>query len=448
MRLRLAALLLLASASLAAQTPLTPHPIHLNDGRTFNLNLPADFNISVAAQGFHRLRFLTQSPDGRIFATDMHDLSDNNLGRIYIFSGFNSKSGHFAAVHTYLSQLHNPTNIAFYTDPAGQSWLYFSLTDKLVRYKYHAGDLAPEGPPEVLANYPAYGLSYKYGGWHLTRTIAFAPLHGETKLYVAVGSGCDACNEKEEIRATLSAMNPDGTGAQIVAKGLRNAVALQYIPQIDGGALFATNMGADHLGDDDPEDTFFEMDSNKIPGPFYERELQLQQADEYMKEGHGFSIGIPPPANYGWPTCYFSHGTPHADPFISNPQPTDHITPKPPAGPPPPQFDCTKVPAAYSTFIPHASPLGFDYFGDDAPAALRDSFLVALHGASWQQLWATSGYRIARISTATHKPEDFLTGFVAGNKINGRPCGILRIAPGAFLLTDDLSGVMYYIYAK
>jgi glucose/arabinose dehydrogenase len=422
MRHRLATLLLFATASLSAQTPLTPHPIHLADGRTFSLNLPAGFDISVAAQGFHRLRFLTPSPDGRIFATDMHDLSDNNLGRIYIFSGFSTKTGHFSAVHTYLQHLHNPTNIAFYTDPAGQSWLYFSLTDKLVRYKYRAGDLAPEGPPEVLANYPAYGLSYKYGGWHLTRTIAFAPLHGQTLLYVAVGSGCDACNEKEEIRATLSVMNPDGTNAHIVAKGLRNAVALQYIPQIDGGALFATNMGADHLGDNDPEDTFFQLDSNNHPGPT--------------------------DANYGWPTCYFSHGSPHADTLISNPQPTDHITPKPPAGPPPPQFDCTKVPAAYTTFIPHASPLGFDYFGPDAPAALRNSFLVALHGASWQQLWATSGYRIVRISTATHKPEDFLTGFVNGDKINGRPCGILRIAPNAFLLTDDLNGLIYYIRAK
>lgn len=425
MRHRLTLLLLLASASLSAQTPLTPHPIHLAGGRAFSLNLPADFNISVAAEGFHRLRFLTRSPDGRIFATDMHDLSDNNLGKIYIFSGFSTKTGRFAAVHTYLSQLHNPTNIAFYTDATGQSWLYFSLTDKLLRYKYRAGDLTPEGPPEVLANYPAYGLSYKYGGWHLTRTIAFANLHGETKLYVAVGSGCDACNEKEEIRATLSLMNPDGSDAHIVARGLRNAVFLKYFPQIDGGALFATNMGADHLGDNDPEDTFFELDSNAKPGPITKDTT-----------------------NYGWPTCYFSHGTPHADTLISNPQPTDHITPAPPAGPPPPQFDCAKVPAAYSTFIPHASPLGFDYFGSDAPAALRNSFLVALHGASWQQLWATSGYRIARIPTATRTPEDFLTGFVVGKKINGRPCGILRIAPNAFLLTDDLNGLIYYIRSK
>jgi glucose/arabinose dehydrogenase len=244
-------------------------------------------------------------------------------------------------------------------------------------------------------------------------------------LYVAVGSGCDACNEKEDIRATLSVMNPDGTGAHIVAKGLRNAVFLKHISDIDGGALFATNMGADHLGDHDPEDTFFELDAHDHPGPI--------------------TTGA---ANYGWPTCYFSRGVPVADTLISDPQPTDRITPKPPAGPPPPQFACRIVPAAYSTFIPHASPLGFDYFGPDAPAALRNSFLVALHGASWQQLWATSGYRIARIPTATRKPEDFLTGFVTGKKINGRPCGILRIAPNAFLLTDDLNGLIYYVRAR
>ena len=40
----------------------------------------------------------------------------------------------------------------------------------------------------MLAHYPDYGLNYKYGGWHLTRTVAIATLHGKTRLYVTVGS--------------------------------------------------------------------------------------------------------------------------------------------------------------------------------------------------------------------------------------------------------------------
>jgi glucose/arabinose dehydrogenase len=412
MRHRLAALLLL-TASLSAQT-LTPHPIHLNDGKSFTLNLPAGFDISVAAQGLHRIRFMTKSPDGRIFATDMHDLSDNELGVIYIFAGFNPKTGHFASVKTYLMHLRNPNNLAFYTDAAGQSWLYIPLTDKLVRYKYKAGDNAPEGPPETLATYPAYGLSYKYGGWHLTRTVAFGRWNDQDRLFVTAGSSCDACQEKEDIRATLSVMDPDGKNAQILAHGLRNAVAMRFVK--DDGTLYATNMGADHLGDADPEDTMFAFTAQSTP------------------------------ANYGWPTCYFSHGTAHADTLISAPKPTDHIFPRPTA-PVPAQLDCSKVPAAYTTFAPHSSPLGLEHFGADSVAPLKDSFLIALHGASFIRIG--SGYRVVRVSTtAPHTPVDFLTGFLANGKIYGRPCGILRLGPGSFLLTDDLSGVIYYIHAR
>jgi len=49
----------------------------------------------------------------------------------------------------------------------------------------------------------------------------------------------------------------------------------------------------------------------------------------------------------------------------------------------------------------------------------------------------------------THKkPGDFLTGFLQNGIIYGRPCDILRIAPDAFLLIDDDSGVIYYMHRK
>ncbi len=422
----LAALLITLSAP--AQQ-LTPHPIHLADGRTITLNLPANLTIDVAVQGLRRVRFLTQSPDHRIFATDMYNRADNSRGTIYILDGWSETTHTFARTLPYLTNLRNPNNVAFYIDPAThQSWLYVALTDKLIRYKYAPGDTAPTSAPEVLAHYPDYGLNYKYGGWHLTRTIAFANLHGATRLYVSVGSSCNACTEKEPIRASLAVMDPDGRNSQILATGLRNAVGLSFIPALDGGSLFATNMGADHLGDHDPEDQFFQLDSNQQPGP----------------------IARSKQSNYGWPTCYFDHGTPHPDPLVSAPKPTDHIFPPPPEGPPPPQFDCTQVPAAYTTFAPHSSPLGLEYFDVTAThPQLRKFFLVALHGAGHPKLG--TGYRVVRISTTgPHKPEDLITGFLVTQNgkpvVKGRPCGILRTGPDSFLLTDDLAGVVYSIH--
>lgn len=406
-------------AQLPAQTPLKPHTLHLTSGKDITLSLPAAFAITIAAEGLHRARFMTRSPDNRIVITDMHSLADNIHGGIYILDGWDPATHTFAGKTQYLDLLRNPNNVAFYTDPTGQAWLYTALTDRLLRYKYKAGDNAPTGPPEVLAHYPDYGLNYKYGGWHLTRTVAFADLHGRTRLYVTVGSSCNACREKEAIRATLSVMDPDGSDQQIVATGLRNAVDMAYVPYIDGGALFATNMGADHLGDHNPEDTFFELDSNLHP--------------------------VSPVKNYGWPTCYFDHGTPHVDAAISHPDPTQPVTPTPPAGPPPEQFDCTKVPAAYTTFAAHSSPLGFAFF-DAKNTLLSNVFLAAMHGAGKPRIGA--GYRVVRFAPDKRAPQPFLTGFMQNGKVKGRPCGILQTGPDSFFLSDDVNGVVYSIHPR
>ena len=429
-----AVLVLTRPISGSAQT-LTPHTIHLADGRTISLKLPPDLTIDVAVQGLRRARFMATSPDNRIFVTDMFNRADNHRGSVYILDGWNPSTHSFAHVFPYLRNLRNPNNLAFYTEPPqsghpAQSWLYLPLTDKLLRYKYNAGDAAPNSPPEVLATYPDYGLNYKYGGWHLTRTVAFGVENGKPRLFVSVGSSCNACQEKEEIRATLSVMDPDGKNSRIIAHGLRNAVGLNFIPSLDGGALFATNMGADHLGNQSPEDTFFKIVRN-----------DPQQAA---------------PANYGWPTCYFADGSPHPDPAISSPGTSGRISPAPPSGPPPTQFDCTKVPAAYATFPAHSSPLGLEYFDSTAhTSSLHNSFLVALHGASHPSIG--TGYRVVRLVGPNHNPQDFITGFLESAttksattngklRIKGRPCGILRTGPDSFLLTDDLAGVIYSIH--
>src|ERR1051326_5583815 len=157
------AALLLFSASAAARQgtrplKLTPHRITLASGRSFSLNLPEGFEVSVAAQGLKRVRFMAKSPDGRVFVTDMYNLTDNRRGVVYILDGFDPATKSFQKVTPYLSHLRNPNSVTFYTDAGGQAWLYLALTDRLVRYKYAAGDNAPTAEPEVLATFPHYGL--------------------------------------------------------------------------------------------------------------------------------------------------------------------------------------------------------------------------------------------------------------------------------------------------
>jgi hypothetical protein len=137
---------------------LVPATVRLADGRTVTLNIPEGYELKVAAEGMERFRFLAPSPDGRLFATDMHDLTDNRKGRVFIFDDWNEDSARFAKRYTYLSGLHNPNQVAFHST-ATDTFLYVATTGALLRYAYHAGDTVPNAKPTVIDTFPSQGLS-------------------------------------------------------------------------------------------------------------------------------------------------------------------------------------------------------------------------------------------------------------------------------------------------
>jgi glucose/arabinose dehydrogenase len=381
-----------ALSQTAPRPRLTPHAVSLSGNRSFNLNVPKGFAITPAAQGLKRVRFMARSPDARIFVTDMYNLADNTKGAVYILDEFDSLSKSFKKVTPYLTGLRNPNSIAFYKDRNGVDWFYLAVTDRLIRYRFTPGETTPSAQPEVLTTFPDYGLSYKYGGWHLTRTITFS---SKDKLYVSVGSSCNACEEKEEVRASVLEMDPDGRNQRHFARGLRNAVGLRWIKE----QLFATNMGSDHLGNHKPADTMYALIDNM---------------------------------NYGWPYCYQSGAARLPDPKFN---------------PASRKMSCRRVPVAYAAFDAHSSPLGLEYFDDTHTPDLANSILVALHGSTKKSL--NRGYRVVRVSgTGPSAPEDFINGFLAGVKVHGRPVDIITYGRDSFLLTDDYAGVVYYVYKQ
>jgi glucose/arabinose dehydrogenase len=391
--------LFLTVAAFAQQQPkLVPHKITLKDGASFSVNLLAGYEIIPAAEGLKRVRFFTKAPDGRIFVTSMYDLTDNAKGAVYILDEFDLQTGKFRKVTPYMTSLRNPNSAQFYTDADGQDWFYLAETDKVTRRKYTRGETKPTGKAETIATYPDYGLDYKYGGWHLTRTLAFSP---NGKLYVSVGSSCNACDEKpaEKERATVQEMNPDGSGKRTFAKGLRNAVGLKWI----GGTLWATNQGSDHLGLDKPDETFYAL-----------------------KDG----------ADYGWASCYQSNGRVFFDTTPANRLKSETRRLK----------SCANVPASYAYFPARSSAMGFDYF--DAPGAdeiIRNAFLVSLHGSTNKRIG--HGYKIV-IMRKGEKLQDFMNGFLQGRTVYGRPCDIMRLDANSFLFTDDNRNVVYYVRKK
>ena len=379
------------AASAFAQSPakLVPHKISLKNGKNFSLNLPAEYEMFPAAEGLKRVRFFAKAPDGRIFVTDMFNLTDNKKGAVYILDDWNEETGKFGKVIPYLTNLRNPNSVQFYVDKNGQDWFYMAETHQLTRRKFAKGETKPtDARPQILATFPDYGLSYKYGGWHLTRTIAFSP---SGKLYISVGSSCNACVEKEEVRAAILEMNADGTKQRTFARGLRNAVGVKWI----GNFLWATNQGSDHLGLNKPDETFYAL-----------------------KNG----------ADYGWASCYQSGGKIFADSEF------------------PRKKGCRSVPKSYGYFPAHSSALGFDYFdGAETDALFKNAFLVSLHGSTDKDI--RSGYKIV-IMRKGAKIQDFINGFLQGDTVHARPCDIMQLGANSFLFTDDHSGVVYYVRKK
>ena len=371
----------------ATKIKLKPISISLQKGIDFNLSIPEGYNASIAFEGLKRPRFLARAPgeDDRLFITDLQDKSDNRRGQVLLLSEWDSQSKKYKRIDIFLDKLHNPNQVAFY-----QGFMYVAETGRLSRYKYEKGNNKPTSEPQVLITFPDYGLSYKYGGWHLTRSLAFH----NSKIYVSIGSSCNACIEKETMRAAVLEMNPDGSEMVIYASGLRNSVGIKWI----GNKLWATGMGRDLIGPDKPEDLFQEIKRGQY---------------------------------YGWPFYFQYRGIIYEDEQFRDSM----------KGP-----EVKKPPIAFSGFKAHSAPLGFDYFEGFDDTRLDKAILVALHGST--SVWRQRGNSVVKINGGNNYQE-VVSGFLQGKTEKeryGRPCDVMMKDSRSFFITDDHNGVLYYIY--
>ncbi|MGC4035390.1 MAG: PQQ-dependent sugar dehydrogenase [Chitinophagaceae bacterium] len=369
----------------------TEQTIQVKDNLSFNLKIPAGYKIAIAARGLHRPRFFSKSPDGRLFITDMFNRDDNKKGRVYILNNWNENLKKFEQVTTYLDSLRNPNQIAFYS-VNNQTYLFLAETHQLSYYLYHAGDTRPTSKQTIIATFPDYGLNYKYGGWHLTRSLAFH----NNKVYVSVGSSCDACIEKEKVRACIMEMNPDGTEQKVYASGLRNAVGIKWI----NNELWATNMGRDNRGPDKPEELLLKIEANSY---------------------------------YGWP-FYFQY----KKQIITDVAFKDSVKP----------VNFKKPDIGKWGIKAHSAPLGFDFFTDFTDDLLNNSFITALHGST--SVWRQRGNAVVQMSPDGSYRE-IITGFLQGkteDKRFGRPCDVIQWDNRSFFISDDKNGIIYYVWKE
>ena len=339
------------------------------------LKLPPGFEISIFAE-VNNARSLAISPSGTVF------VGNRNGGKVYAVKD-NNGDGKSDVKYELASGLRMPNGVAFKDGD-----LYIADISTIYKFSNIESKLSNPGQPEVVYDeYP----SDRHHGW---KFIAFGP---DGKLYVPVGAPCNICESKDEVYASITRINTDGTGREVYAHGIRNTVGFDWHPET--GELWFTDNGRDMLGDDIPP-----CELNKISA-----------------QGQHF----------GYPYC---HGGRYRDPEFGIERTCDEFVK--------PEWN----------FIAHTAPLGMRfYFGNMFPSKYKNQILVAQHG-SWNRS-TKSGYKVLLVTVENNKAvkdEVFIEGWLndATQAVWGRPVDILQLEDGSILISDDHAGLIYRVTYK
>ena len=336
--------------------------------------------LSVFADDLSRPRVLKITPRGQLL------VSSPPTGSIHLLADTNS-DGQADNNRVILSNLKRPHGIEIFDDGT-TSWLYVAETNAVGRVAMDWSTGNPAGDyHRLITDLPP-------GGGHWTRSIRFGP---DGLLYLTVGSSCNVCKESDPRRAAMMRYQPDGSGEEIFATGLRNSVGFDWTPW--SNQLYATDNGRDMLGDDFPP-----------------CELNL------IKAG-GF---------YGWP---YINGFGELDPDLGlgkEPLLTSSLSP------------------SYG-FRAHNAPLGIHFLRhDNRPETFLRTALVALHG-SWNRS-EPDGYKVVTLrwdKLGNISSEDFLNGFLRPDQqVIGRPVDIEEGLDGSIYISDDYAGSIYRVLYK
>jgi glucose/arabinose dehydrogenase len=194
--------------------------------------------------------------------------------------------------------------------------------------------------------------------------------------------------------AQLRRINLDGSGAEVIAYGIRQVVGMDFHPI--SKVLYFTENQRDWLSEDQPNDKL-----NRLLHPGQD--------------------------NFGYPYC---HGGDILDP----------------------QFgwgrSCNEFAKPVAQLGPHSAPLGMRFYtGHMFPGQYRNMIFIARHG-SWNKTHKIGGDVVIALLNSdgtVRSVEPFITGFLVDNKYLGRPVDMEFLKDGSMLLSDDFNGAVYRI---
>ena len=338
------------------------------------IQLPAGFAIDVYQEGIKNARSLEYAPTGTIY------VGTRSEGKVYAIKDIDGDF-HADTMFTLAEGLRMPNGVAFRDGD-----LYVAEVNRILRFPDIENRLADPTYEVVYDEYP----EEKSHGW---KYIAFGP---DGKLYVPVGAPCNICESEDEVFASLTRIDPDGSNMEIVQHGIRNTVGFTWHPET--GELWFTDNGRDWLGDDSPS-----CELNRAP-----------------RDG----------MHFGYPYC---HQGDLSDPEFGVKRSCDEFVPP------------------VQNLGPHVAPLGVEFYtGTMFPEEYQNRVLIAEHG-SWNRS-DKIGYRLMQVrldetgNSLGYEP--FAEGWldVAADDVWGRPVDLEFLPDGSMLVSDDYADAIYRIY--
>jgi glucose/arabinose dehydrogenase len=363
-----------ASEAAMKLAPVAPPPLPAAADKlpTAKLKLAQGFNIEVYASGMANARSLALGDKGTVF------VGSRLLDKVYAILNKDGKR----EVKVLASGLYRPNGVAFHNGT-----LYIAELSKISKIE-HVEDVL-DNPPKPTVIYDQLPKDEAHG-W---KFIAIGP---DNKLYVPVGQpGNNVLHDKDH--GQIRRINLDGTGAEVVAYGVRNTVGFDWNPETK--QLYFTDNGRDWLSEDVPED----------------------ELNRVTKLGEHF----------GAPYCWQGN---IADPEFGWGK------------------SCSDYTAPVGLMGPHSASLGMRFYtGNMFPKTFKNAIIVARHG-SWNRSRKFGGDVVVVHLDKDGKVKSIgplITGFLVDNSYIGRPVDVLQMKDGSILVSDDWNGAVYRVtYGK
>jgi len=351
--------------------PIAPPPIPTAADKLpiEKLKAPKGFKIELYAAGVGNARTLRQGDKGTVF------VGSRLLDKVYAIVDRGGKR----EVKPIYSGLYRPNGLAF-KDGA----LYIAELSRISKVEKIEDNL--DNPPKPVVIYDDLPKDEAHGWKFLT-------IGPDDKLYFQVGAPCNICLPSPA-HAQIRRINLDGSGAEVVTRGIRQIVGMDFSPITK--QLYFTENSRDWLSEDIPEDKL-----NRLTQPGKD--------------------------NFGYPYCHQGN---IADQEFGWGHSCDEFT-KP-----------------IALLGPHTAALGMRFYtGNMFPSEYRNAIFIARHG-SWNRTKKLGGdIVVAKLSEdgAVKSIEPFITGFIENNNYVGRPADVEFVKDGSMLISDDFNGAVYRV---